>query len=392
MESFPPLFKDNLEWRIEVQPQEGGENSGVILRTEHGVRGGKKTVHERCVTEGKQGRSVMEQALREAGSRHRLKMEKDLYSPSVVVVGSPITKTRGTLRPMLAQTFSADTTTTMVFPCVVQPKYDGIRARCVLDGEDMGGRGGRGGGEEKEEEPRFFSRAGVPIGAGEAGMRVLGDAVRAWMRAHPGVVLDGELYSPELPFEELSGLFRRKAIPVLPASVGYYVFDVLTHGGMPYRARRALLEGPEGLYASSRFPLCAVPTWEAENVHDAVTIHDRLVTTEHMEGIMLRDPESVYRMGKRSSGLQKFKTFQDDEFEIVGFREAEGEDRGTVLWECRTTTGKCFSVRPRGTREARAAMLQSAPSMIGKPLTVLFQEMSRDGVPRFPVGKTVRVF
>jgi hypothetical protein len=80
----------------------------------------------------------------------------------------------------------------------------------------------------------------------------------------------------------------------------------------------------------------------------------------------------------------------EEEFPIVGYREAEGPDAGTVIWVCRTEDGQEFSVRPRGTRAERAGWLETAESAIGKPLTVIFQERTEGGIPRFPVGKAIR--
>jgi len=372
METFPPLYKDNKEWRIEVVKKE----DGCILRTEHGRCGGKKIVHERLVTVGKQGRTVLEQAIQEARSKHRLKMEKDLYS--LTLSSSPgsesmlLSLSRCSFRPMLAQTFHPEKKITMSFPCFVQPKYDGIRAVCMMM-------------DTMEKELRLYTRTGLLI------CTLNFPEIQEWMKEHPGVVLDGELWSPDLSFEVLSGLLRRKNLVGLPASVGYYVFDLFhgDHPTMSFRERQARLEG---LYESTSFPICRVPTWDVSNVEEAIELHDRIVVEEDMEGIMLRDPDSVYRTSHRSQGLQKFKRFQDAEFEIVGFREAEGNDKGTVLWICKTCKSKekTFSVRPRGTREARTKMLQDAPRMIGKPLTCLYQELSSDGIPRFPVGKGVR--
>jgi DNA ligase OB-like domain len=61
-----------------------------------------------------------------------------------------------------------------------------------------------------------------------------------------------------------------------------------------------------------------------------------------------------------------------------------------VIWECKTGCGKLFSVKPRGTFEERRIMFNNASTQIGLFLTVIFQEYSADGIPRFPVGKSVR--
>lgn len=116
--------------------------------------------------------------------------------------------------------------------------------------------------------------------------------------------------------------------------------------------------------------------------------HARYVA-EGYEGIMLRNAAGVYR-GVRSKELQKYKEFQDDEYEVIDFRQGEGQEEGCVLWVCRTPSGTPFSVRPRGTREDRAALYQKGADYVGQRLTVRFQELTDDGVPRFPVGIAFR--
>jgi DNA ligase-1 len=47
-------------------------------------------------------------------------------------------------------------------------------------------------------------------------------------------------------------------------------------------------------------------------------------------------------------------------------------------------------VRPRGTHEERAVLLNNAGSYVAKKLTVRYQELTDDGIPRFPVGISFR--
>ena len=119
-------------------------------------------------------------------------------------------------------------------------------------------------------------------------------------------------------------------------------------------------------------------------------LHDQFVA-EGFEGIMLRAADGPYQVNKRSKYLQKYKEFMDDEFRIVGFHEGSGNEKGAVVWDCVTKDAQAFAVRPRGTFEARKLLFQDAAANIGKWLTVIFQEYSTDGIPRFPVGKGIRV-
>ena len=108
------------------------------------------------------------------------------------------------------------------------------------------------------------------------------------------------------------------------------------------------------------------------------------------EGIMLRNAAGVYRANYRSNDLQKYKEFMEDEYRIIDFKEGEGRDAGAVIWVCETADGKEFTVRPRGSFEQRREWFNDGDSYIGKNLTVVYQELTEDGKPRFPVAKAVR--
>ena len=110
---------------------------------------------------------------------------------------------------------------------------------------------------------------------------------------------------------------------------------------------------------------------------------------EGYEGIMLRNKGGLYK-NARSVDLQKYKEFFDDEYEVINYKEGEGQEAGCVLWVCKTAEGKIFNCRPRGTREDRAELYINGSNYIGKKLTVRFQELTDDKVPRFPVGIAFR--
>jgi ABC-type dipeptide/oligopeptide/nickel transport system ATPase component len=82
----------------------------------------------------------------------------------------------------------------------------------------------------------------------------------------------------------------------------------------------------------------------------------------------------------------------EEEFTIVGFHDGEGIDKDSVIWECITNNGSdlIFSVKPKATHEERKLMYKNGEEYIGKQITVIFQEYSDSGIPRFPIGKSMR--
>lgn len=256
---------------------------------------------------------------------------------------------------------------------LVQPKLDGVRM--------LGARGG------VLVSRNFSSFAHL------ARVRASLDAV-----APPGVVLDGELYIPGGTFAEVVSAVRTvRTVPgarAEQARVEFWVFDVAAAPGLPpgapYSQRlallRALLPGRAG-----RGALRLVPT---RHVRDDAGARSELLAALRAgyEGVVLRDPASAYEAGRRAAGLLKLKDARTEEFEVIGVEEARGKDAGTAVLVCRAAGGRPFRVRPSGSRAERAELLSRGRMglLAGRLYTVRFQEMTRDGVPRFPVGVALR--
>ena len=67
-----------------------------------------------------------------------------------------------------------------------------------------------------------------------------------------------------------------------------------------------------------------------------------------------------------------------------------GKEAGAVIWRCQMGEA-VFTVRPTGTIGDRKALFERAEKLIGHRLTIKYQGLSKDGVPRFPVGKGIRM-
>lgn len=205
----------------------------------------------------------------------------------------------------------------------------------------------------------------------------------------PSLILDGELYTSALTFQEIVGLVKKETLSAEDAvkhlKIEFHVYDIV--GDAPYKDRQARLQA---LFDKFKFTnLKLVQTDYCKSREEMKALHDKYVS-EGYEGIMLRNMNAGYAIGQRSIGLQKYKEFEDDDYEIVDFKEGEGLERGCVLWICKTPKGQLFSCRPRGTRESRETLFVRGRDYIGKNLTVRFQELTDEGVPRFPVGIAIR--
>ncbi|KAK7194400.1 DNA ligase k alpha [Novymonas esmeraldas] len=100
-----------------------------------------------------------------------------------------------------------------------------------------------------------------------------------------------------------------------------------------------------------------------------------------------------YGYGQRSGTLLKYKVMQDAEYMIVGAVEGAGKWKGSLgAFICVTPDTKHrFTVTPASTDVDKRRMWRTwRAAYKGKALTVQYQEITPDGVPRFPVGKCVR--
>lgn len=375
--NLPPLYSPNKRgalkvWSIRVLPPSDVDTAqAVIVEIRHGLHGGKMIVEERRITDLKRGSTtLLEQAQKWAQSRWNHKHDREHYSTS-------ITTTTTLIAPMLAKTFEEGRHVDL--PALVQPKLDGLRCLACLD-------------PVSGDTVLLLSRTGREFRS------PLLDAIRVaaapLLRAHRAecLALDGELFSWDLAFEELSGLCRQdknvSGISSAEKRIAYHVFDMIpVDASMSCRER--LLHRLSIMALTE--PLVRVETRILHDLDEIPLLHREFVEQGY-EGIMIRNEAGIYRRGFRSWDLQKHKTFLEEEFTIVGFHEGSGRDQNTVIWECETKTQppQRFRARPRGSLEHRRHLLLETASHIGRPLTVLFQEYTADGLPRFPVGKAIR--
>ncbi|KAG5476436.1 hypothetical protein LSCM1_04141 [Leishmania martiniquensis] len=295
---------------------------------------------------------------------------------------------------------------------LASPKIDGIR--CMI------------GYNQKLKEVQFFSRGGILLECCHG----LVAQLLPLFEEDPTLMLDGELFAPECNFEQLNGLVRRLSKSSSPQIkeaqarlLEYFAFDIMYSAQLssrtaPFDERYQLLK--------KLIPVCGAKrisnyvhddtrkkVIRAKNGSVATTANGEAVKIYHVpaaqvhpsemedvlneacsqgfEGVMIRLPTLPYEHGKRSFGLLKYKQMHDAEFEIVGFIPGEGKFKnGLGAFVCQTKDGKRFNTPPKISYKRRIELWKQREEYLGKYLTVQYQELSSQNVPRFPVAKAVR--
>jgi len=98
------------------------------------------------------------------------------------------------------------------------------------------------------------------------------------------------------------------------------------------------------------------------------------------EGTIFRDTNATYKFGSRPVTMTKLKRALDAEFKIVNVLPQE-KDNTKANFECITKEGEKFLVDPKGTDEYKRNLLISANEIIGKNLTLTFYEYTDLGKP-----------
>jgi DNA ligase-1 len=198
----------------------------------------------------------------------------------------------------------------------------------------------------------------------------------------PGIPLDGELWAGRKQFQKASGIVRSQNAGERWKLLQFVVFDAPAIN-LPFEQRlkeiqRLLPKDSSGFV----LPLAHEPCRGIDHLRAELS----RVTGLGGEGLILRQPESLYEAG-RSTTLLKVKLFHDAEAVVIQHLPGAGRHKGrlgALLVEL--PNGKQFSV---GTGFSDAE--RRDPPAIGSTVTFRYQELTDGGMPRFPSFVGVRL-
>jgi len=269
---FVPLFKEGINGEIRVwQIGYSSENLKIvhgILITSKGENGQLITASHPIV-ENKSGRSLQQQALLEARKRYL-----DQYSSGYLPKGEQLPVELNGTEPMLAKTLKlgksegkckSNEVRITKYPVSVMCKVDGIRAlsRYLPDGTvQMRSRNNK---------------------THEAPLTHIKEELKNFLKYLPfPSELDGELYSMDIGFDELSGVIRtKKSKHPKHDLVKYFIFDLIEPKNLCWEERyRVLVEAftkyLEDGNTCKTFEI--IQTYTVNNEEELIKYHDKFVS------------------------------------------------------------------------------------------------------------------
>ena len=361
--SLNPLYKRDSKGKVRVWTMEVGfnNNNEAGIRTISGLVDGQKVTSEWNLTEAKNvGRSnattAKTQAEFEAQAEWTKNVDKD-YFEDVNAIDSYVA-----FKPMLAHDF----TKTPVTSGYTQPKLDGIRMVVNTRG--------------------LYSRSNKEIVA----VPHIAEALVDFIKDHPTVTLDGELYNHELKdnFQKITSLVRKTVnlgadeLAESKELVQYHIYDMFDSANpdMTFMQRYNWIQKNVHLVNKKAIGIHLVPVAICETSEEIDVMYGEY-TQAGYEGQMIRQ-DAVYE-NKRSKGLLKRKEFITEEYQVVEVHEGQGNWAGYAKrLTLKMPNGTTFSSGIRGS-QAKLKELLKNPNIDWA--TCRYFELSNDGVPRFPV-------
>ncbi|AKU93349.1 DNA ligase (ATP) [Labilithrix luteola] len=226
------------------------------------------------------------------------------------------------------------------------------------------------------KDGEFWSRNGKPFYAPD------------WFKAQmPSTQLDGELFIGRKQFDATVSAVRSSSGDW--SKVKYHVFDLYPEGeswSSSFEERQELL----ARILRERPYIEHVPQVRCTGIKHLTETTDVIINELHGEGIMLREPHSLYEQ-KRSSTLLKVKRFFDIEATVLGHVPGKGKHEGRLgALDCVTDHGGSDRVVKFQVGTGFTDAERENPPVHGSIITVRYQELTKDSIPRFPVFVAVR--
>lgn len=258
------------------------------------------------------------------------------------------------------------------YPCEAQYKLDGFRALFIPD----------------RKQDKILSRSGLPIENKnlEEYLKVLQNV--------DDYVLDGELYSHEVSFEELSSVLNSEDKEI-PKSVKFVVYDCLTlkewnnkacttNYTNRLRKAREIVQSDIG----DRTKVSDIVSKTCNNAKEVLAFYKEALDKGY-EGLMLKDKLGYYkfkRVTNKSGECLKLKPFKSADLPIVGFYEGKDDTKykGTLGGIDVDFNGVIVSVGSGIKDELRDKIWHNKQDYLGKVVEIKYFEETEDGSLRHP--------
>ncbi|WP_369177294.1 DNA ligase [Candidatus Thiodubiliella endoseptemdiera] len=228
---------------------------------------------------------------------------------------------------------------------VMSEKLDGIRG--FWDGE------------------KLISRGGVIL-----------NPPKSWTANFPNFAIDGELWTKRADFEGVSSIVRRKKPDSRWQKVSFNIFEVPNQKGGILQRLKVLQDYLQQHPSKTIRIIQQIPVKSKQQLNDFLNE----IISKKGEGIVVRNPKTLYQTGRLSSAL-KIKKYQDEECTVLEILSGKGKYSNKMgALKCQTKTGKILKIGSGFTDQQR-----QNPPIIGSEITFKYYGLTNNKKYKHPV-------
>ena len=378
-----------------INPKDKQTRHFVIHRIS-GQYGGKRTNQpDKVVDRGKATRNMWDQVMLEAKHLVKEKLDKgykeidkdpDEYSESELmsILGEVITNQDNVPKPMLAK--QADkVTNTKIFnkEWYASRKIDGLRALIYMG---------------TDGELHTASRGAMNYDAAMYEILSHPTLIKLF-KENPGLIMDGECYHHGYSLQKLNSIARTQKTAVDYEVLQFYWYDIVDTNST-FDERWAYMQdikdqlnltfNPEREFKEGELRIQFVPQITVSSWNAIMDLHNEYVS-QGWEGVVIRDPDKVYKPNGRTNDMIKVKCYKNAEFLVTGY---ELGLRGTedMVFICQTKDGIEFKAKPWGDREQKQWYVDNFETeCLNQYATVKYFYLSDTGCPLQPSVSSIRI-
>ena len=215
---------------------------------------------------------------------------------------------------------------------------------------------------------------------------------------NPGLIMDGEAYHHGYSLQQLNSIARTIKIAKDLEVLQFYWYDIVDTNST-FDERWAYMNdikdqynldfNPERIFGLEDLRVQFVPQQLVSGYDNMLKLHNQFVE-EGWEGLVIRDPDVVYRPNGRTNDMIKIKVYKSEDFLVTGY-ELGLRGSEDMVFICETADGKEFKAKPLGDRLQKEEYVENFDSLYkGHTGECKFFYYSDDGVPLQPCFKAFR--
>ena len=366
----------------------------LIHRVSGQLHGKRTQQPDKMVDRGKATRNMWQQVELETNHLVKEKLDKgyrrvekdpEEYSEEELfsILGEIVTGQDGVPKPMLAKQVDK-VTNTKIFDkeWLASRKIDGLR--CLIY---MGNDG----------ELHTASRGAMNYDAAMYEILSHPDLINVF-KENPGFIMDGEAYHHFWSLQQLNSIARTQKTAVDYSVLQFYWYDIVDTNSIfderlsfmrDIRDQLDLSFEPEREFESGDLRIQFVPQVLVKGYDNMLKLHNQYVE-EGWEGLVVRDPDKVYRPNGRTNDMIKIKVYKSEDFKVIdyelGLRGSED-----MVFVCEMPDGRTFKAKPLGDRQQKEEYVENFESEYKNHIgECKFFYYSDDGLPLQPAFKAFR--